>query len=393
MANRRSHRRTTQPVCEALESRELLSATTMGVVEHHATAEVESEHKQSHFPSPVLTHLNPLPTVSTVPTNGDVNPYGVAFVPSGFPSGGKLNPGDVLVANFNNSNNVQGTGTTIVRITPKGNVSTFFNSASPGLDTALAVLKSGFVIVGNVPTPDGSFANITQGSLQIIDKNGKVVTTLMDSKFLTEPWDMTVNDQGNHVQLFVSTFTTGQSPTGMVTRIDLTISPSGTITVGKPVVIASGYTVTPNQAAVVLAPTGLAFDPKSGTLYVASTGDNAIYAISKAATSSSDGGKGKLIFNDATFLNGPLGLVLAPNGALITANGDAFNPMSNVPPSDLIEFTPQGKFLAQFQVDPAAGGAFGLAISPFPTFRELAAVDDNTNVDTGTPALEEFGIF
>jgi hypothetical protein len=41
--------------------------------------------------------------VPTVPANGDTNPYGVAFVPFGFPQGGPLNPGDILVSNFNNS--------------------------------------------------------------------------------------------------------------------------------------------------------------------------------------------------------------------------------------------------------------------------------------------------
>src|SRR5215472_10531864 len=45
--------------------------------------------------------------MSTVPSNGDLNPYGVAFVPDGFP-GGALSPGDILVSNFNNSQNQQG---------------------------------------------------------------------------------------------------------------------------------------------------------------------------------------------------------------------------------------------------------------------------------------------
>src|ERR1700693_5643089 len=45
----------------------------------------------------------PIRVVSTVPDNGDGNPYGVAFVPSYFPSGGTINPGDVLVSNFNNA--------------------------------------------------------------------------------------------------------------------------------------------------------------------------------------------------------------------------------------------------------------------------------------------------
>jgi len=34
---------------------------------------------------------SPALSVSTVPTNGDQNPYGVAFVPKGFPKGGPLN--------------------------------------------------------------------------------------------------------------------------------------------------------------------------------------------------------------------------------------------------------------------------------------------------------------
>ena len=62
---------------------------------------------------------SPVQAVSTVPANGDVNPYGVAFVPNGFP-GNTLKPGDILVSNFNNAANLQGTGTTIVRIQPNG---------------------------------------------------------------------------------------------------------------------------------------------------------------------------------------------------------------------------------------------------------------------------------
>jgi len=63
----------------------------------------------------------PVRTVSTVPANGDVNPYGVAFVPNNFYTGsGPLKHGDILVSNFNNSANLQGTGTTIVRIPAGG---------------------------------------------------------------------------------------------------------------------------------------------------------------------------------------------------------------------------------------------------------------------------------
>jgi hypothetical protein len=66
---------------------------------------------------------------STIPANGDLNPYGVAFVPQNFPGGGSIEAGDVLIANFNNLNNVQGTGTTIVKLTPNGTV---VPSVAPG---------------------------------------------------------------------------------------------------------------------------------------------------------------------------------------------------------------------------------------------------------------------
>ncbi len=61
---------------------------------------------------PFLAGLSHITTVaSTVPANGDVNPYGVAIVPVTM---GALVKGSVLVSNFNNSSNLQGTGSTIV---------------------------------------------------------------------------------------------------------------------------------------------------------------------------------------------------------------------------------------------------------------------------------------
>src|ERR1700694_4991135 len=146
---------------------------------------------------------------STVPSNGDLNPYGVAFVPVGFPAGGPIAAGDVLIANFNSSANIQGTGTTITQFTPTGaiaspgNAAIFFESALPGLSTALGVLKGGFVLVGNVPTTDGTAATVGQGALQVIDRHGIVVQTWIDPKLLDGPWDLTVADHGTWAQIFV----------------------------------------------------------------------------------------------------------------------------------------------------------------------------------------------
>ncbi|HZY87457.1 MAG TPA: NosD domain-containing protein, partial [Gemmataceae bacterium] len=155
--------------------------------------------------APLVTHLAGVTPqqFSTLPSNGDVNPYGIAFVPQGFPTTGTLQPGDILVANFNNNENLQGTGTTITRVNAAGQTSTFFTGTSKGLDAGLVVLKAGFVVVANVPTADGTSATVGQGSLQILDANGKVVSTLTDAALLNGPWDMAVNDQGGTAQLFV----------------------------------------------------------------------------------------------------------------------------------------------------------------------------------------------
>jgi len=102
--------------------------------------------------SAATTFIGPLNNTkelaSTVPANGDVNPYGVAVIPD---SVGNLHQGNVLVSNFNNVGNTQGTGTTIVQVTPGGQVSQFaqignLGNRCPGgvgLTTALVALRNG----------------------------------------------------------------------------------------------------------------------------------------------------------------------------------------------------------------------------------------------------------
>lgn len=315
---------------------------------------------------------------STIPANGDLNPYGVAFVPSGFPDGGELAGGDVLVSNFNNGNNIQGTGTTLIRfhphgpLAPPGTADAFFTSRLPGLSTALGVLRQGFVLVGNVPTTDGTFATIGPGALQVIDRHGKLIHSWADPVFLDGPWDLAIADDGSNSHVFVSNVLNGS-----VSRLDLTVT-SGGVTLEKKTTIANGYTHVPNAAAVVLGPTGLAFDPATDTLFVASTGDNAIYAIGAASQRSTAVAKGDLIFSDR-HLRGPLALRFAPNGDLLTANGDAVN-ADVLHPSEIVEFTRWGTFVREYDVDSSQGGAFGLdtVLGEDQGFN-FAVVDDVTN--------------
>ena len=325
---------------------------------------------------PILPELTTAPQriVSTVPTNGDVNPYGVAYVPNGFPEkGGSLEPGDVLVSNFNNSGNLQGTGTTIVKFSPTGAMSVFFQGKSGlGLTTALGVLKKGFVLVGNVPTADGSSATVQQGSLIILNSSGAIVANLTDASLLDGPWDLAIHDQGSRSEVFVSNVLSGT-----VTRLDLSIGDSS-VTVSSKTQIASGYMHRTDPNALVIGPTGLAYDTDHDVLYVASTGDNTVFAIDHARAASKDAGMGRIVYTDSTHLHGPLGLALAPNGNLIAANGDAVNPGGTQ--NALVEFTISGHFVAQSQVDPGmAGGAFGLAFGRLKNEISFAAVDDVQN--------------
>lgn len=310
---------------------------------------------------------------STIPFNGDLNPYGVAFVPAGFPTGGATSAGDVLVSNFNASSNVQGTGTTIVSITPDGTRSLFFKGTTTplGLTTALGVLSKGFVIVGNLPT-DVHGAPL-QGSLIILDKNGSVFMTLTDSSLLDGPWDLTVFEAGDLAQVFVSCVLNGT-----VTRLDLIVSNSG-VTVHDMVKIASGYQFGLNGAALVVGPTGVAYDPLSDILYVASTLDNKIYGVPHAGSRTSSNGAGAVVYQDNNHLHGPLGLAIAPNGHLISSQGDAINP-DPAHQSEIVEFTKNGTFVGQFALDSTIGAAFGIAIQNADNSAvDFAAVNDATN--------------
>ncbi|WP_429294310.1 hypothetical protein [Paraburkholderia sp. CI3] len=158
---------------------------------------------------------------STVPANGDVDPYGMAFVPAGVPSWSTLKPGDVVVSNLNAKSNLQGTGTTIVKLVSNSDPVTFFQGSNLALTTALAVLGSGFVLVGNVPTTDGKNV-VAPGSLLVINPQGGLVKELKDPNLLDGPWDLTVIDGGRFVRVFVSDVLNGK-----VARIDLAISEDG----------------------------------------------------------------------------------------------------------------------------------------------------------------------
>lgn len=320
---------------------------------------------------------------STVPANGDVNPYGIARVPRTI---GRLREGQFLVSNFNNAANQQGTGTTIVQMQPNGFMRLFAQidpgsvscPGGVGLTTALVALRSGFVIVGSLPTTDGTAATAQAGCLLILDSNGNVVETISGNN-INGPWDMTAVEDGQSFVLFVTNVLNGTvaaggsvANEGSIVRMLFTIKTDGAPALLGSSVIAWGFPERTDPAALVIGPTGVAFDPETGKLLVADSLDNRIAAIPNALVRRQTAGTGITVSTGGA-LNDPLGLSLAGRH-LFVANGDD----GNIVEIDL----KTGKQIDTTLVDssggppPGSGALFGLwALAD----NEVYFVDDATN--------------
>ncbi|HEY2161363.1 MAG TPA: hypothetical protein VGH24_08660, partial [Solirubrobacteraceae bacterium] len=310
--------------------------------------------------------LNTLSSLgSTVPGNGDINPYGIVTVPRTI---GNLVAGDLLISNFNASSNLQGTCTTIVEMTPSGSLRLFaridpgsLHGACPGgvgLTTALAVLRTGFVVVGSLPTADGTSATAKAGCLLVINRFGHVVETFSGG-LIDGPWDMTALDDGSRAVLFVTNVLRGTvaangnvNHDGTVVRIDLRIPADGIPVRTSTTLIGRGFAQRTDPAALVIGPTGVAFE--DGELYVADTLNSRIARIPHAFTRTTAVRGGGITVSSGGALNGPLGLAIAPGGDILSTNGADGN---------LVETTRGGTQVATKTLDPAGAGVlFGLVV-------------------------------
>ena len=349
----------------------------------------------------VLPGLTKIKTVaSTVPANGDVNPYGVAQVKR---TVGNLRAGHILVSNFNNSGNFQGEGSTIVDVAPDGTMSVFaaLNPTSLpnpvslaagscpggiGLTTALVVLKQGWVIVGSLPTANQGTMFTGPGCLIVLDSLGHPKETFYGS-LINGPWDMTAFDGDREASLFVTNVLNGTVAAGgtvvhkgTVTRLNLTVSASAPPALQSITIIGSGFPERTDPAALVIGPTGVGLRAScagdgddcahhegdedgdhhdSSLLYVADTLSNRVAVIERALTRTTTAGIGRTLSSGGS-LNGPLGLFVTPSGTVLTVNsGDGF----------ITEISPHGGQVAKMQLDntgspPGAGALFGLTFDP-----------------------------
>ena len=333
---------------------------------------------------------------STVPENGDQNPYAIVVAPV---SAGKIQKDDVLIDNFNDLSNLQGTGSTIVDYNPATKKMTLF-AALPrhlpqcpggiGLTTAMTMLKSGWVIVGSTPSTDGTAATKGAGCLLVLDANGQLVATWA-APDINGPWgNMAVIDHGTSASLFVSMAgfdvpgpkvvdaATGEPvivPKATVLRIDLAIADGKPPVITRKTVVADGFGQRADRDVFLIGPTGLAL-AADGTLYVSDALANRIVAIPDAATRGSSGGMGREITRDG-LLQRPLALLMLPNGHLLVCNARN-GKVVEVDPVAGKQLYAQWVDTNQAQSPPGNGDLFGLALRPDGKAFYYVADDMNT---------------
>ncbi len=343
------------------------------------TAGVRADERERSFLNGLAA--NPALSASTTPANGDQNPYGVTVVPFGFPGNGTTRPSDILVSNFNNGQNLQGTGTTIVSVSPGGAQHVFFQApaklAPVGLTTALVALRSGIVIVGNTPTTDGMTDTISAGSLIFLNGRGQVLLNLKDAA-LQGPWDMTADERdADEPVLYVSNVLNGT-----VVRLQAHIRAGyggQHVSTDRPVVIGAGFSHRTDPNALVVGPTGLLLTPGGESLYVADTGNNRVQRLDDVRDGHGSRSAGQTVLAGAP-LKGPLALAWTPFGTIVASNGDAAGD-SATPPNMVVEFEPREHMVVAtrtLDLSGTPGGIFGIAIARFAGRTALIFVDDNT---------------
>jgi hypothetical protein len=337
---------------------------------------------------------------STVPDNGDQNPYAIVVAPI---SAGKVQKDDVLVDNFNDISNLQGLGTTIIDYNPTTRQTTLFAKlprhlaqcpGGVGLTTAMTMLKSGWVIVGSTPSNDGTTRTRGDGCLLVLDPNGQLVDTWTGPE-INGPWgNMAVIDNGTRATLFVSMAgfdlpgpqvrdpDTGY-PVNLhkatVLRIELSIPPGKSPAITSKTVVGSGFSHRADKSAFLVGPTGLAIAPDN-TLYVSDALDNRIVAIADATTRTSSAGTGQEITKGG-LLNRPLALIMLPNGHLLSCN--AWNgQVVEIDPLARKQVYAQWIDTNQAQSPPGNGDLFGIVMRPDGKAFYYVADDMNTVMET-----------
>ena len=305
---------------------------------------------------------------STVdPISGDGNPYGLTVSPT---TSGRVRRGDLLICNFNAKSNVQGTGESVVALSP-----------APGSKPRR--VAHGKELKGCDALAIGSDLKLWASVMvandnPVISTDGKVVQNLKGKPY-NQPWgQIYAQPKGGGEAVYYES----NAGNGSIVRIGATSFAT--------TVIATGFPVNHGVPGTALAPSGLAYDSAVDTLYFADGMNDTLVAIknvSKIGTKGIKASKNGMSFSgpdaaDARIVkagkpfNGPLSTALLPNGNIIV--GNTLNPDGK---NLMIEVTPSGKILDVRNVDKGAAGAlFGIvATGSSDADTKIYFNDDNAN--------------
>jgi hypothetical protein len=296
-----------------------------------------------------------------------LNPYGLTVAPA---SAGDFKKGDLVVCNFNDKANVQGTGFTIVALHPKPGSKPLLVSSSKTLVGCNALALS---------TGDDIWAAaFTANDNPVLSPTGVLEINIKGKPFDRPFGQIFAQPKGGSPAFYAT-----DAGDGTVVRINL----------GSPFtfdVIAKGFAINHGKPGSILGPSGLAYDPNGDQLYVVDGTNNTVVAFSKVSSipnggvTVEKGGKTfkgpsahdvRLVFAGAP-LNGPISSALLFNGNLVV--GNTGNPSGK---NIMVELSPTGKMLATRNVDKGASGAlFGMvATGTSAANTKLYFNDDNDN--------------
>jgi hypothetical protein len=331
----------------------------------------------------ILSGLKTITTIGPTPaaglTNG--NPYGLAIAPI---TAGLLTKGDLVVCNFNDQPNVQGSGTTVTGLHP-----------SPGA-TAYTIANSASLTGCNALTllPDGSISAAAYGSnLNPLISPGGAVNNPFAAHTFAAPWGeaYVAATASAPAALYVS-----NAGDGSIERITLDGDNPASYTE-----VISGFCVSGTPGAI-FAPAGLTYDADIDTLYVVDTSSYSVVAFKGISAFAADavtvsgncgsstptpeptfGGpsaaSARVIASGGQF-NSPLSATLLSDGDLLVENADINNPAV---PNLVFEISPQLGFVGspvQLDTSGTPGALFGIVATVDASGADVVYFnDDNTN--------------
>jgi hypothetical protein len=326
-------------------------------------------------PSVLQALVNERTIGSTTPSVGpaDVNPYGLTVAPS---TAGDLTAGDLVVCDFNDPQNVQGTGTVIVALHPVVGARPRFIANNEELFGCNALALA--------PNDTIWAAAFSDNDNPIFSAGGALITPL-DQFTWHHPFGeafapLRAGDPDDPAAFYIS-----NAGDGSLVRV--TFGAKFTFTT-----IATGFPVNHGVPGSILGPSGLSYDATLDRLYIVDGTFNTLYEINQVSDVGANGiavsGAQGLLFSGSAAnhahvvfhgapLNGPISSALLPGGNI--AVGNTLDPNGK---NLIIEISPGGSVLDVRNVDNGAAGAiFGMvATGNSPLDAKLYFNDDNNNV-------------